>query len=265
MMAQRVLDTIDARRLVRLRALTQLLGEITVFAIALMLLSFARPGPSGLEDAAVQHGLDTVRIEQKLHIYYERDIQSFSLRHGLLEQAANAVYTVGYYPLLAFSALWLYWRNRDHYRLFRNTFLATILISYAVFLAYPVAPPRYFPEFGFQDTLAQGQAALHYAKNPFAAVPSLHFAGALLAGVTIALATRRRLIRLLGALAPVAMLLTIVVTGNHFFMDAVAAVPVLGAGFLGAIGLEKWYKARQERRQLADGPLLDATPIIRNG
>ncbi|MBI4300519.1 MAG: hypothetical protein HY677_05225, partial [Chloroflexi bacterium] len=58
MIAQRVLDTVDARRLMRLRALTQLLGEITVFAIALMLLSFARPGPSGLEDAAVQHGLD---------------------------------------------------------------------------------------------------------------------------------------------------------------------------------------------------------------
>ena len=56
--------------------------------------------------------------------------------------------------------------------------------------------------------------------NPFAAVPSLHFGYALIIGVALATIAERRWVRVLGGLYPAAMLLIIVATGNHFFVDA---------------------------------------------
>ena len=43
---------------------------------------------------------------------------------------------------------------------------------------------------------------------------------------------RQRWLRVLGVLYPIAVVLTIVVTGNHFIFDALAGAAVLAAGFL---------------------------------
>ena len=55
-------------------------------------------------------------------------------------------------------------------------------------MAYPTAPPRFMPEWGFTDTVAAfvGDAAEQSANvlyNPFAAVPSMHVAFALMIAV----------------------------------------------------------------------------------
>ncbi len=46
---------------------------------------------------------------------------------------------------------------------------------------------------------------------------------------------RSHLVRLAGAVYPPLVLLTIVVTGNHFILDAVAGIAVLAAGFAVAV------------------------------
>ena len=61
------------------------------------------------------------------------------------------------------------------------------LIGYAL---YPTAPPRFFPEYGFVDTINDFSSVNHdsgLAKafiNPYAAVPSMHCAFASMVGLS---------------------------------------------------------------------------------
>ncbi len=65
-----------------------------------------------------------------------------------------------------------------------------------------------------------------------AAVPSLHFGYALIVGVALATLASHRIVRVAGALYPLAMLLVIVGTGNHFVFDAALGAVVVVAGWL---------------------------------
>ena len=51
---------------------------------------------------------------------------------------------------------------------------------------------------------------------------------------------RSRLVRIAGVIYPPLVILTIVVTGNHFVLDAVAGIAVIGAGFLAV----HWWRGR---------------------
>jgi hypothetical protein len=64
-----------------------------------------------------------------------------------------------------------------------------------------------------------------------AAVPSLHAGWALALGVGLLLYGRNFLVRAAGVLYPSAVLLTIVVTGNHFVFDALTGALVMAVGF----------------------------------
>src|SRR5204863_537897 len=67
--------------------------------------------------------------------------------------------------------------------------------------------------------------------NPVAAVPSLHAGWAVALGAGLMLYARTWLGRIFGVLYPLAVLLTIVVTGNHFVFDAIAGALVIAVGF----------------------------------
>jgi PAP2 superfamily len=63
-------------------------------------------------------------------------------------------------------------------------------------------------------------------------VPSLDAGWAVGVGAGLVRYTRQRWVRILGVLYPIAVVLTIIVTGNHFIFDALAGAAVLAAGFL---------------------------------
>ena len=91
---------------------------------------------------------------------------------------------------------------------------------------------------GIEDTLEAiwnvdiGSPHASAFSNPVAAVPSLHAGWAVGVGAGLVRYGRSRWARVLGALYPVAVVITIVVTGNHFIFDALAGIAVLAAGFL---------------------------------
>ena len=102
---------------------------------------------------------------------------------------------------------------------------------------YPTAPPR-LAGVGLEDTLLMlsgidiGSQTSSALSNPVAAVPSLHAAYALGVGIGMIRFARSHLARLAGVLYPPLVVLTIVVTGNHFLLDAVAGMLVLALGFM---------------------------------
>jgi membrane-associated phospholipid phosphatase len=98
------------------------------------------------------------------------------------------------------------------------------LIGYTL---YPTAPPRMFPEFGFVDTINQFSDVNHNSAlaksfiNPYAAIPSMHCAFAVMIGATGALVCRHWWSRAFWAAWPVLVLWVVIVTGNHYWVDAV--------------------------------------------
>ena len=68
--------------------------------------------------------------------------------------------------------------------------------------------------------------------NPYAAVPSMHVAFSLMIAVPAMLIVRNRVAKVLWALYPLLVTFVVIVTGNHWFMDAVAGAVVAGTSAL---------------------------------
>ena len=178
-----------------------------------------------------------VSAEQVLGLAWEQSLQRAFLALPDLVAALNLFYFVGHFLFTGIFFVWLYRRSRDGFRSFRDGFLAATAIAVVIHWLYPTAPPR-LAGVGLEDTLLLlsgidiGSPSTSALSNPVAAVPSLHAAYALGVGVGVIRFARSHLVRLGGLVYPPLVVLTIVVTGNHFVLDAVAGMAVLGAGFL---------------------------------
>jgi len=169
-----------------------------------------------------------------------------------LVHALNVFYFVGHFLFTGIFFVWLYRRSRQGFTSFRDGFLAATAIAVVIHWLYPTAPPR-LAGIGLEDTLLMlsgidiGSPTSSALSNPVAAVPSLHAAYALGVGIGIIRFARSHVVRLAGALYPPLVILTIVVTGNHFLLDAVAGMLVLAAGYL----LVRAIRRREEEQPRA--------------
>jgi hypothetical protein len=101
-------------------------------------------------------------------------------------------------------------------------------------------PPRLLPaSYGYVDTLAEigglwsfDSETMKAVSNQYAAMPSLHFAWSTWSTLVLwPAAGERRFLQVLLLAYPVATLFAIIVTANHFWLDAVGGAVVLGAGY----------------------------------
>lgn len=187
---------------------------------------------------AIANAERIAELERGLSFAWEQSLQGAFLSVPELITAMNLFYFVGHFVLTGLFFLWLYRSSRDGFRSFRNGFMVATAIAVLIHWWFPTAPPRVVGELGIMDTLRVfwnvdiGSPHASAFSNPVAAVPSLHAGWAVGVGVGIVRYAKQPALRILGALYPVAVMLTIVVTGNHFIFDAVAGIAVLGAGFL---------------------------------
>jgi hypothetical protein len=110
------------------------------------------------------------------------------------------------------------------------------LICFALF---PAAPPRFLPEFGFQDTVQQRAIFSNILlppglTNTYAAMPSLHAGWNLIIGIALFRHATRWPVRLFGILMPIAMYWPIIVTGNHFILDGLVGDTFAEIGLIAA-------------------------------
>jgi len=74
-------------------------------------------------------------------------------------------------------------------------------------------------------------------------MPSLHFAWATWCALVIWPTVRSRAVRALVAAYPVATLFAVIVTGNHFWLDAAGGLVALGAGsLLASVLVRTWVR-----------------------
>jgi membrane-associated phospholipid phosphatase len=72
--------------------------------------------------------------------------------------------------------------------------------------------------------LNHGSGLVELASNPYAAMPSLHSADALIVGVVMASIVRRSWAKAIWLLWPAWVWFAVMATGNHFWLDVVAGV-----------------------------------------
>jgi hypothetical protein len=207
--------------------------------------------------AAMANAQKVATLERGLNFAWEQSLQRAFLGAPELIEAMNVFYFVGHFVLTAIFFIWLYHRSRDGFRSFRNGFLAATAIAVFIHWQFPTAPPRLLTSLGIEDTLRVisnidiGSPKESAFSNPVAAVPSLHAGWAVGVGVGLMRYARQMFLRVLGAIYPLAVILTIVVTGNHFIFDALAGIAVLAAGFL-VVNLPKIRRRpRLGRRRLS--------------
>ena len=125
-----------------------------------------------------------MRLEQVSHFAWERGIQDWFLRFPELVRTMNWFYLSSHFAVTLAFFIWLYWRDREGFSIFRDGFLLATAIALIIHWRFPTAPPR-LAEAGIKDTIDLysgvniGRPHHERFSNPVAAVPSLHFGWAL--------------------------------------------------------------------------------------
>ena len=182
---------------------------------------------------AFANGLRVIAWEQThAHHLIEVSFQNLAASSRLLELAVSWTYWNSEFTVLCLTLLWVYLRRHEAFTRFRNTLLLANVIGLFGYVLLPTAPPRFFPNFGFPDTLAEfgglnhGSGLIQLAANPYAAMPSLHAADALIVGVVLFSVCRNRFAKLAWALWPAWVWFSVMATANHFWLDVVAGIGV---------------------------------------
>jgi hypothetical protein len=179
-----------------------------------------------------------IRLEERLGIFVEPRWQEFIINNVTLVKIANWIYLWAHLPVLIIGAIWVYLRNRQRYRVYRNALLISAVIGLLFYAFFPVAPPRLLPEWGFVDTVALLNPENYnlqpgFLVNHYAAVPSLHVGWALLVGVALFNVDHSVPVRVFAVLLPLAMFFSVVLTANHFIFDIIVGTVIV----LAAIGV----------------------------
>ena len=216
-----------------------------LYAVWQLIGSFTDRAVTGASD----HALWLWHLERDLHLPSELTMQRAVLGHPVVVQAANVFYAVVHVPALGLFLFWMWFRHRDRYPFYRNTLA---FLTFACFLVHlvPVAPPRLLPGLGFVDTAALYHQSVYGpmgtgVSDQLSAMPSVHMAWAVLVGWAVVRVSPSRW-RWLVVAHPVVTMLVVVVTGNHFWLDAVAAAALLAAGAGAASALDRVVAGRPE-------------------
>ena len=182
---------------------------------------------------AMENGRLIIEVQRGLHLFVEPDVQRVVLEAGgPLVDALNWTYWLAQFAVVGLALLWIYLFRNEAFARVRNWVLATNLLALVGYVLIPTAPPRMFPEVGFVDTLASsaalnhGSALVELASNPYAAMPSLHAADALIIGFALASLVRSRWMKLVWTLWPTWVWFAVMATGNHFWLDIAAGIVV---------------------------------------
>lgn len=201
--------------------------QLTLFAVAYLAYRLVRGAVHGRSSDAFEHARELISFEQSLHAFVEPGIQAWAASQAWLLDCASWLYVNSHFTITFAALVFVYRFHNGSFYFVRNMFLISMGLALVAYLLYPTAPPRFLPEFGFRDSVAdftgvtQDSVAVNALFNPFAAVPSMHVTFALMIGLPLAQLVRSRLLKVVWLCYPLLVTLVVVVTGNHFWMDAV--------------------------------------------
>jgi hypothetical protein len=215
-------------------------AEIIAVAIFYFVYSTIRNATEGGTVEAYHNAQRLIDWQRSLGINHEETLQDWALHFKPLIIACNYFYGSLHFIVTIGAAVFLFRAFSNDYPLFRNTLGVATGLALVGFVTFPLMPPRLLPEsYGFVDTLARyptfwsfNSGAVSKISNQYAAMPSVHCAWALWCACVFVPRVRRKWIKVLAILYPVLTVVVIVLTGNHYFLDAVGGFFVLGVGYV---------------------------------
>jgi hypothetical protein len=206
------------------------LRQVLVFVVAYMGYRIAR---GEVDDrvgaaAAFEHARQLIGLERSLGVFVEPHVQAWAMARPVIIDAASWIYLNAQFTVTVGALVYLYLAHNPSFYFVRNMFAVAMALALVGYIALPTAPPRFFPEWGFADSVSDMLGVSHDSVaadalfNPYAAIPSMHVAFALMIAVPIARLAKHRITRVAWSLYPLLVTFVIVATANHFLTDALA-------------------------------------------
>jgi hypothetical protein len=207
--------------------LSRISREACILFLGWALYTAGRFVAGGREELAYENARKVWSLERMLRLPDEAAIQAAAMKVPHLVEIANGYYAAVHFPLTIAVLAWLFVRHPGQYSRTRRSLLWITAAALAVHLLFPLAPPRLALWDGMTDTGVQYGMSVYGPigtgiANQFAAMPSLHFGWSVLVAVAVVTSLRSRL-RWVAVLHPVATLLVVLVTANHYVLDCLVA------------------------------------------
>lgn len=214
---------------------------------------------------AFEHARDIIRIEEAMGLWFEPDLQRWYLAlpaHGLIK-FWNIFYGTAHFIVTIWVLVTAFRRAPQRYRFIRTMLAGTTALALIGFASFTLMPPRLLGEdsiygaclnrgpdchgYGLVDTIDRwgglwtfGKGGMAAISNQYAAMPSLHIGWSTWCAITMVLVIGSGRKRWLWFLYPTATFFCILVTANHYWLDAFFGLVALGAGALLATGWERF-------------------------
>ncbi|MFJ6566904.1 phosphatase PAP2 family protein [Streptomyces sp. NPDC091292] len=221
--------------------------EILLIAVSYWTYSLIRNAVPEQKAQALRNADWIWRLEHDLGIAVEQSVNHALNSVTWLIVGMNYYYATLHFVVTLGVLVWLYRSHPGRYAAARLALFATTAVALVGYYLYPLAPPRLMTGGHFIDTVkvhetwgSMASGDLKNMSNQYAAMPSMHIGWSLWCGLTIFALASVPWVRVLGLLYPVATLVVIVATANHFWLDAVGGMLCLAFGFLVA---RTWYGA----------------------
>ena len=210
------------------------------------------------KQAAIDNAELVIDIERSMHLFGEHGIQQVFIDWDWFIIFWNFFYGFMHFAATIGAMVYLFVRYPVRYLTWRSILTATTVLALIGFATFPLMPPRLLNEcespygacdlnYEFVDTLVDpggfwsfDSGAMQEISNQYAAMPSLHIAWAMWVAFALYPVLRRRWTRVAVASYPVVTLFAIIVTGNHYWIDAIGGAVILAVGYPLGKRLEAW-------------------------
>lgn len=203
-------------------------------------------------DVAFANSERVINFQQTLGILNEMHLQELIVSSDASIWLLNRYYFFAHFLGTAIWVVWMYTRHYEHYGRVRRVLFGTTFSALVIHVAFPLAPPRWFPDMGFVDTLQEHGPKIYDAEaisntaNQIAAMPSLHVGWALIGAWAIIKASTSQW-RWIAALHPAGMTAAVVLTANHWWLDAIIAALLVAVVWAADAPIQRWLERRKER------------------
>jgi len=200
--------------------------QLALFAAAYYGYRVVRGAVYGRAGTAFENARNLIDAERALHVFVEPTVQAWASGSHLVVDVASWIYINCQTTITLSALIWLYLFRNESFYFVRNMMVVGMVLALIGYIVLPTAPPRFFPEWGFVDSVAQftgvrsDSVAIDALFNPYAAVPSMHVAFALMIGWPLARLVRWNVLRVFWGAYPFLVTFVIVITANHFLADA---------------------------------------------
>lgn len=212
---------------------------VLLFLVLMFVYELARDFVAPAADATLPyaHADRVISAERALGLFVEDDLQSsvHAIPGGRF--VTTWFYTIAYTAGYVCFFLWIFFRHRRHLMFLNTWFWVTNGLAVLVYRLFPLAPPRFVAGLGLEDST---KAALELGgslewfqpfRNLYAAMPSMHVGQTLLYALSITWLLRSRW-RWAVWLWPAMMLVTVMATANHYWLDGVGGAVCVGVALL---------------------------------